>query len=377
MIKFGVIAESSKEKRMPVPSDKEMYIGLEHLDTEDLEVHRFGSDVDITGQKLVMQKGDLLFGRRNTYLRRAAIAPHDGLFSAHGMILRPNAKVVDPSFFPFFILSDYFMNAAIRISVGSLSPTVNWSTLKELEFSLPPLAEQKKLAETLWAMERVKRAYKKLLAETDRLVEARFIEMFGDQQRNDKGWPIRTVGSVARVITGNTPPRADEANFGSYIEWIKTNNIERSGRLSRAEESLSEQGFGICRYVEENNLLMTCIAGSLNTIGNTAITDRRVAFNQQINALVPIDCEVHFLQHALAFQKGQIYNKTQKSLKCLLNKSSLQSIEILLPPLPLQREFAAFVEQAEKAKASLKESLAALTAAQKSLMNDVFKTKHV
>ena len=169
--KFCQIAENSKEKRMPTPDDKATYIGLEHLDTGDLTIQRWGSDVDITGQKLVMHKGDLLFGRRNTYLRRAAIAPHDGLFSAHGMILHPNTEVVDPSFFPFFISSDYFMDAAIRISVGSLSPTVNWSTLKELEFSLPPMDEQRKLASLLWGFEHVRQAYKRLLSQMDELVK--------------------------------------------------------------------------------------------------------------------------------------------------------------------------------------------------------------
>ena len=126
--KFSDIASNSKEKRMPLPEDRYMYVGLEHLDTGDLTVHRWGSGVDLTGQKLVMHKGDLLFGRRNTYLKRAAIAPHDGLFSAHGMILHPNTDVIDIDFFPFFIASDYFMDAAIRISVGSLSPTVNCGT---------------------------------------------------------------------------------------------------------------------------------------------------------------------------------------------------------------------------------------------------------
>jgi type I restriction enzyme S subunit len=219
----------------------------------------------------------------------------------------------------------------------------------------------------------VKRAYKSLLAQTDALAQARFVEMFGDPVKNDKGWPIKKIGEIADVVTGNTPPRAEVANYGNYIEWVKTNNILKDGRLTRAEEFLSQQGFACSRYAEKGTILMTCIAGSLNTIGNMAITDRRVAFNQQINGIRPISDEVVYLRWALEAQRKQIHNKTQKSLKCLLNKSSLQSVEIPLPPLALQREFAAFIAQQEKAKASLKESLAALTDAQKSLMNQVFK----
>ena len=139
--KFSDIAYNITEKKMPVPGDEKQYIGLEHLDSGSLQVSRWGGDIELKGEKLVMRKGDILFGRRNTYLRRAAIAPHDGIFSAHGMIFRPKTDVVDPGFFPFFIASDYFMDEAIRISVGSLSPTVNWGTLKNLEFNLPDIPE--------------------------------------------------------------------------------------------------------------------------------------------------------------------------------------------------------------------------------------------
>ena len=186
--KFDQIAYYLNEKRMPTESDRETYIGLEHLDSGSLTVTRWGSNVDIKGQKLVMHKGDILFGRRNTYLKRAAIAPHDGLFSAHGMIWRPKEDVVDAGFFPFFVSSDYFMDEAIRISVGSLSPTINWRDLKELEFNLPDIKTQRKIATLLWAMERTKTAYKNLIAKTDELVKSQFVEMFGDPAENPKGF---------------------------------------------------------------------------------------------------------------------------------------------------------------------------------------------
>lgn len=186
--KFSEIAYNINQKKMPEPGDEEMYIGLEHLDSGSLKVKRWGSDVPITGEKLVMKKGDILFGRRNTYLRRAAIAPHDGIFSAHGMIFRPNTAVMDPDYFPFFIASDYFMNAAIRISVGSLSPTVNWKTLKDLEFVIPDLDSQRKSAAILTVANQLKESYETLLIQTDELVKSQFIEMFGDPIKNPKGW---------------------------------------------------------------------------------------------------------------------------------------------------------------------------------------------
>ena len=83
--KFDEIVFNITEKCIPKIGDEELYIGLEHLDSGSLQVKRYGNKVALKGNKLKMKKGDILFGRRNTYLRRVAIAPHDGLFSAHGM----------------------------------------------------------------------------------------------------------------------------------------------------------------------------------------------------------------------------------------------------------------------------------------------------
>ena len=110
-----------------------------------------------------MHKGDVLFGKRNAYLRRTAIAPHDGLFSAHGMILKPNEKIVDKNFFPMFISSDYFFDVAIKISVGSLSPTVNWRDLARQEFKLPPLELQNKFTDFVEQADKSKLAIQETL----------------------------------------------------------------------------------------------------------------------------------------------------------------------------------------------------------------------
>ena len=179
-LKFEDIVYNITQKASPNPGDEKLYIGLEHLDSGSLKVSRWGSKVAITGDKLVMRKGDILFGRRNTYLRRVAIAPHNGLFSAHGMIFRPKENVIKSDFLPFFIASDAFMNEAIRISVGSLSPTVNWKELKELEFSIPALDKQEKLVKLLVSANELKEKYEELLALSDELVKSQFIELFGN-----------------------------------------------------------------------------------------------------------------------------------------------------------------------------------------------------
>lgn len=367
--KFSDIAYNITEKKMPVPEDKDTYIGLEHLDSGSLSINRYGSEVVLKGEKLVMKKGDILFGRRNAYLKRAAIAPHDGLFSAHGMIFRPKTEVVNERFFPFFIASDYFMDMAIRISVGSLSPTVNWGTLKDIEFSLPDLKEQERISEILWAADDTKEAYKILLSSTEDLIKSQFIEMFGDPVINEKGWNKRPLSDTCDIITGNTPPRVNAAYYGNYIEWIKSDNIsQQRTTLSTAAEHLSEEGALVGRVVSSGSILMTCIAGGLNSIGNIAIVDRDIAFNQQINALVPKRYETWFLYYLLLMMRPSIHEATNKALKCILSKGQLSNVEAIVPPKPQQKQFALFAEQSDKSKLKLQQTIFSLENAVKSLV---------
>lgn len=200
--RFDEIAINSTAKKKPVESDKFHYIGLEHIDSGTFEISRWGSDVAPIGEKLIMKKGDVLFGKRRAYQRKVAIAPIDGIFSAHGMVLRPKEDVICKEFFPFFMSSNQFMETAIRISVGGLSPTINWKDLQKQEFELPPIEEQRVLAEKLWAAYELKEAYKKMIAATDEMVKSQFIEMFkGDDQV--------PLGDICNIEKGATITRND------------------------------------------------------------------------------------------------------------------------------------------------------------------------
>ncbi|CAH0990038.1 hypothetical protein SIN8267_00121 [Sinobacterium norvegicum] len=148
--RFDEIAQNISERIDPNNTDLEVYIGLEHIDSESLHIKRFGSPDDVNGQKLKFYKGDIIFGRRRAYQRKAGIATCDGFCSAHSLVLRANSEVIDPELFPFFLHSDLFMNRAVDISVGSLSPTINWGTLKHQEFLVPPKGIQLKLSKLLW-----------------------------------------------------------------------------------------------------------------------------------------------------------------------------------------------------------------------------------
>ena len=336
--RFEQIAINSTEKRMPSDDDRLTYIGLEHLDSGSLTVRRWGSAVPLKGEKLVMHKGDVLLGKRNAYLRRAAIAPHDGIFSAHGMVLRPREDVIDKTFFPLFIASDYFFDTAIRISVGSLSPTVNWKDLRISEFEIPDLETQKKLAQVLWAMNDAMEAYKKLISITDELVKSQFLGLFGGLT-SDSSWPKTTIGEMRENLDNMRIPITSGSRVAGPYPYYGASGIVDY----------------VADYIFDEDILLISEDGA-----NLVARVTPIAFSSSGKVWVNNHA------HVMRFRNiaTQIYVETYlNSISIMdyitgtaqpkLNQEKLNSIPIPSPPLTLQEQFAAFVRQSDKSKLAL------------------------
>ena len=352
VFRFEQIAINSTEKKKPTEADRMTYLGLEHLDSGCLRVSRFGSEVAPIGDKLVMRKGDVLFGKRRAYQKKVAIAPFDGIFSAHGMVLRPNEAVIDKDFFPLFISSDYFLDAAIAISVGSLSPTINWRDLKELEFNLPPLNEQKRLAEVLWAAENAIESYKNLIKSTDDLVKSQFIEMFGNPKNNDKGIRCEPLGKVCLVERGGSPrPICDYVTDSEDgINWIKIGDADATRYISHTEEKIKPEGVKKSRMVQKGDLILS----------------NSMSFGHPY--ILKIDGCIHDGWLVLHFEDNvfdSIYLQTYLGLPQVyalfasmaaggvvnnLNSELVRKLPVFVPPIDQQRQFAEFVKQSDKSK---------------------------
>ena len=119
---------------------------------------------------------------------------------------------VDKNLLPFIIQNDALFDYAVSRSAGGLSPRVKWEQLSDYEFNLPPLEEQKVLADKLWAAYRLKEGYKKLLAATDEMVKSQFIEMTTRSELNKK-----SIGEIAEVRTGSTPSRSNPEYWNGHI----------------------------------------------------------------------------------------------------------------------------------------------------------------
>jgi type I restriction enzyme S subunit len=375
---FSDIAFNSKAKKRPTQEDCEHYVGLEHLDTGSLVVRRWGAESPPVGDKLVMRKGDVLFGKRRAYQRKVAIAPFDGIFSAHGMVLRPNERVVDPRFFPFFLRSDRFMGEAVRISVGGLSPTINWSDLSALEFDLPDLSNQRAFADRFWAVYEAEEAYRHLLSSIDDLVKSQFVEMFGDPVENPKEWTVEKLGALVSFETSGSRGWAKYYSDDGEL-FITIKNV-RGGVISLGDiqhihpprDAEAER-----TRVREGDLLISITAD----LGRTGIVTKEIAdigayVNQHLICLRLNQDRLHplFASHYLESPAGkeQFSAKNRSAVKAGLNFDAIRDIEIYTPPRHLQDRFAEFVAAADKSKFAVRKSLEKLDAVYKALSKEAF-----
>ena len=196
-VKLGDVAIESRETYKGDKSGLPI-VGLEHITPEEVTLSNWATDTENTFTKM-FRKGDILFGRRRAYLKKAAQAPFDGICSGDITVIRAKADKLLPDLLPFIIQNDDLFDFAVGKSAGSLSPRVKWENLKNYAFELPSLDEQKKLAEVLWSINDTIQAYQNLLVETDELVKSQFVEMFGDAEKNDFQWEYVHLGEISFI----------------------------------------------------------------------------------------------------------------------------------------------------------------------------------
>lgn len=152
MIRFGDIAQESKgSSKDPIADGYERYIGLEHMDSQSLRILRWGSIAeDNPTFSKTFKAGQILFGRRRAYLKKAAVPDFDGICSGDIIVIEPKGNLILPELLPFIIQSDVFFEWAIKHSAGGLSPRTKFKSLAEFKFPLP---KQKRQQEILRVME--------------------------------------------------------------------------------------------------------------------------------------------------------------------------------------------------------------------------------
>lgn len=323
--------------------------------------------------KYLIKKGDILVSWSATLDVFEWKDPEEALLNQHIFKVEHDHKIIDKSYFKY----------TLRYSIEKMSQFTHGSTMKHIvrkdflkhSIPLPSLENQKRIVKILDEADALRQKRKQAITLLDDYLKSVFLEMFGDPMLNPKKIKKAKIKDIGQVFTGNTPPRNEAKNYGSFIEWIKSDNINNSGHyLTKASEFLSESGSKKARIVPSGSILVTCIAGSISCIGNAGIADREVAFNQQINAIVPnSDVDQRFLYSQILFNKELFQKASTNSMKGMLNKSKFSEIELLKPDFILQKKYADFFLKTESIKQKMLIQSQELEMGFQALMQKAFK----
>lgn len=354
-VRFGDVIDSVTDRvDNPSLAGVDRYVGLEHLDPGTLTVQRWDSPDKVEAQKLRFRKGDVIFGRRRAYLKKVAMADFEGICSAHALVLRAKSDYVDPEFLPIFLSSDYFFNRAISISVGSLSPTVNWRDLKVQEFVLPPIDEQKRIADLLWAVESDRQSVAELTTVVERVRNETRDEIFrsiaAPQAQFDSICDIPSQNGVALKKSeraGNVPMvnmgemfRGEVISTESEYERVATPGghlLLESGDLLFARRSIVFEGAGACCLVPALNEPYTFESSVIRSRVNTARADPR------------------FILHFFRSQRGrtEISQIVRRGPVSGIAGSDLRKTQLPIPDLASQRQTVEAIDRFALATSSL------------------------
>ena len=352
-VKLGDIANEAKSSNK---GDKTgiRIVGLEHLTPSNVTLSSWSNDTENSFTK-EFSKGDVLFGRRRAYLKKAVVAPFDGICSGDITVIRAIKDKVDPDLLPFIIQNDFLFDFAVKKSAGSLSPRVKWTYLKEFTIELPSMEEQSKLAETLWSIEETKKVYKDLINKTNDLMKSQFIEMFAGVEKG-------MLSDMATIIMGQSPDGKTYNDTGDGMAFYQGKTEFGDLYIGEATTWTTAPS----RIAIANDVLMSVRA----PVGSTNIATEECCIGRGLASIRPIEGKTTtmFILYAMRIIEESISNMGVGSTFKAINKEQVYKLPIPLASIELQNQFVELAEQSDKSKFALQEAIKDLDALSKKII---------
>ena len=337
-------------------------VGLEHLIPEEICFSEYEMCSDKTFTK-AFHKGQVLFGRRRAYQKKAAVAHVDGVCSGDIMVLEAIPGKVEPSLLPFIIQNDRFFDYAIQHSEGGLSPRVKWNAIANYEFDLPSIKEQKVLADKLWAAYKVKESYRQLLSTTDEMLKDKFQEMFGDVVNS-------TIHNIAKVVSGKSIPTKLEDIVGP-VAYVKVADFNLEGNekyITTSSRFVTKENANLSKNVPIGSILFAK-NGAAAMSNKKRLTKIDCCIDMNTLAVIPNKAKA-LPEFLLAFFESiNIADHVRQGAIPSISPKDIENIALHLPPMELQQKFAEIATQAEATKTSLRASIEAIDRVIRSLIN--------
>ena len=323
----------------PGTSGFEIFVGLEHYDSGDPVITRYGSTNNLASSVKHFVSGDILVARRNVYLRRAGVVRFEGVTSGDSIVLRVKDKEYS-DILPFILNTDDFWDYAEQNSDGTMSKRLAPDVLLEYECNIPDNHYQ--IANKLWAAYHLKESYKRLLTATDEMVKSQFIEMFGDVEKK----PFVDV-CISKGEYGSNSPADD---YDGNIRYVRITDITEEGNLNGVVVSP--------RKVEEKYMLLQddlLFARTGNTVGKTYLHKNGKMIFAGYLIRYRLNKKLMLPQFAFAYtHTNQYYDWVEKIKKVgaqpNISAAQYDSMPIPVPSMAKQIEFVAIAKQADKSK---------------------------
>lgn len=357
---LGDIVEVIKETvHNPQESGFQYFVGLEHYDSGEPLITRYATPDNLTSSVKHFAKGDILVARRNVYLKRASLVDFEGVTSGDSIVLRAKDKKYQ-RILPFILNSDDFWDYAEQNSDGTMSKRLSPADLLDYEFEEPENIEV--LADKLWAAYRVKESYKKLLAATDDMLKAKFIEMFGEEEKITlesiaSSWSKGQSFSKNDIVDEGSTPCIHYGQLYKY-GYVINKVFSATNASAKATSTRGDILFPASDVTPRGLARCSCIDLDGVILGGDIIVMHPI---EGIDSI--------YLSYAINQQTNQLLQLVTGSVVRHMSAKSLKTVKVPLPPLPLQQQFVEIATQAEATKESLRKSIENIDQVIKSLIN--------
>ena len=330
IVKFSDVAHRVNTKEDRFNTDKIYYVGGEHIDTNELIVTSNGLIKGSTIGPMFycgFKHGDILFVTRNPHLRKCGLVEFDGICSEKTFVIgTKDTTVLTQEYLAVVMQSDDFWNYCEENKSGGVNYFLNWSTLAEYEFDLPPMEEQISISKKVFAAYRLKQSYQKLIAATDEMVKSQFIEMFKDS-------PKSAISDFCKVEKGSTITR-NEVIDGDIP-------VVAGGQEPSCYHNVANRKAGVITISASG-----AYSGFVNYWGTPI-------FASDCNTIIPIDeqsTNVHFLYHGLKTMQNEIYALQKGGAQPHVYGKDIEKVLFPSPTKDEQDKFADIAQQADKSK---------------------------
>ena len=378
--KLGELAKDVSQRiDDPGQSEYDRFVGLRNFVSGDIKIKTWETTENLTSSAKAFQAGDILFARRNAYLRRASLVDFDGCCSGDAFVLRENHDRVVPGFLAFLLNSNALWDYANSNAAGTMSKRVKWRDLSDYEFLLPPKDQQKQLAKLFWTIDGVietnVNSYKKFKL----FEESRIIELLTENDFNLMGvdeFLLNKKGAMKMGPFGSSLRKEFFVKEGiKYKVYGQENVFQRN--MNEGDRFINNEKFNKLKSCEifPGDFLITV----MGTIGKTMIVPNEFEKGIMDSHLIRLQIDqsiVSPLIIALQFKLSHLLNQIKRlavgGIMDGLSSGTIKKLKFMIPAIDNQAEILTILKKLSITDVNFDNKIKSSKSLQKSLINQVF-----